>query len=213
MATRGHFPKPIYVTEIAELTRDDLGRIIPNHTPVGNPARIRESHHMVARLAATGMAHGEIARRTGYSNTRVSLLLNAPATKDLVEIYRNKVTERFLESVDSYMEQMFSNMTRAERHIADHLDDLDEVGELLPVKTALSISRDAADRLGYGKHSTQTNVNVDFAERLQRAVDRTRTAREINSSTEAPAGPATPHVTKPQPQPEPLPPPRLLRRA
>lgn len=193
-----------YFTEVTELTREDLGRLRNDRAPVGHPARIRESHHMVARFAAMGMDRVEIARRTGYGVERISILLGAPAMKDLVAVYREKVTERYLESVDAYMETMFSNMTRAERHISDHLDDLDEAGELLPVKTALSISRDAADRLGYGKHSTQTNVNVDFAERLQRALERTKATREVEGSL-------VHHRAEPKAELEPRP--KLLRRA
>ena len=45
---------------------------------------------------------------------------------------------------------------------------------MLSIRELLSISRDAADRIGLSKRSIQTNVNVDWAAALDRAIARSR---------------------------------------
>jgi len=58
--------------------------------------------------------------------------------------------------------------------VADRLADQEEDPDAkpIPLRDLMAISRDAADRFGYGKHTTQTNVNVDFAAQLERAIRR-----------------------------------------
>lgn len=163
--------KPVYITEVKELTVQDLERLRKDRA-TALPQKLRDSHHMVARLAAAGLTRKEIAERTGYNYNRVCVLLGSPAMEDLVARYREKIDERFIASVDSYMEVATHNMLAAERHIADRIDSLDEAGELLGIREALAISRDAADRFGYGKRQTNLNINADFATALEKAIKR-----------------------------------------
>ena len=67
-------------------------------------------------------------------------------------------------------------MLVAERQIADRLEDAEEEGVKLPLKDLLAISRDGADRFGYGKKSAVLNTNVDFAAILEQAIARSKTA-------------------------------------
>jgi hypothetical protein len=60
---------------------------------------------------------------------------------------------------------------KAERKLADKLDD-DDDNEEMSVRELISIARDAADRVGLSKRSIQTNVNMDFAQLLDRAIAR-----------------------------------------
>ena len=151
----------------------------------------------------------------GYSAVRVNDLLNSPAMEELVAQYRLKVDEAFVENVDSFFEVATRNMMAAERHISDHIAELDETGELLPVRVALAISRDAADRFGYGKK--QTNINVDFASALEKAIARSGKGTVIEGP---PSGRPNPPVavSPPPPRvveravPRPTAPPPLLRR-
>ena len=73
-------------------------------------------------------------------------------------------------------------MTKAERQISDRLDEADETGESLPIRDLVAVSRDAADRLGLGKKSTVTNLNVDFAAKLEAAIGRSAKIIELSSS-------------------------------
>jgi len=50
--------------------------------------KLREKHHAVARLVAAGMTQRLTAAITGYTESYISILLNAPAVQELVEMYR-----------------------------------------------------------------------------------------------------------------------------
>lgn len=160
------------VVGVRPITREDLGRLMEPRTQIGMPQKLRNSHHNVARLAALGMKNIQIAERVGMTRERVGVLLKSPAMQELVASYRERIDEVFVDSVDAYFDLATRNMVAAERHIADRIDDLDEKGELLPLREALAVSRDAADRFGYGKKATNVNLNVDFAAKLEAAISR-----------------------------------------
>lgn len=165
-------PKTLVVTD---LTREDLKLLEgPRVTPVVQ--KIRDSHHRVARLLALDMTMAEVARRTGYSYTRISYLTLDPAFKDLVAKYREKIDSKITQVEEEYVELLIGNRMKAERQISDKLDDADDEGEYLPTRDLIAISRDAADRTGFGKHSTQTNINVDWASKLERSINRSKRA-------------------------------------
>lgn len=226
MALRnGPTPKPIPLAGApTPLVAADLERLKqPRHVPQA-PQRIRDSHHMMARLSAAGLNHKEVAERLGYSRERVQVIVNAPAMQELIATYRAKIDERFEEQIDAFIELSTRNMMAAQRHIADHISDLDDAGELLPVRVALAISSDSADRVGYGKHSTQTNLNVDFAAQLEKAIARSgkgpvlesRPVQPVASTAQTPAAlspprqPTHPPRGRVEEQPVPL---RRIRRA
>lgn len=153
---------------LREVSRDELVRLqTERRAPAPTIQFLRDSHHAVARLFASGLRLSEIAAKTGYSYTRVQILSKDPAFQQLVAEKRKIVDEAWVEQQDEYQEALFRNMMAAERHIADAIDEADQEGKLLPIKTAIAISRDAADRLGYGKKQTNLNVNVDFAKNLE----------------------------------------------
>ncbi len=143
-------------------------------------AKFRDSHHMVARLFASGLRPGQVADRCGYSRGRIQMLHNDPAFQELIAQYRGMVDEEFRENVDDFVTQATSNMVKAERMLADRLDQADEEGELPPVRDLVNIVSDRADRFGYGKRQTNLNVNVDFAAKLDQAI--ARSTRVIDSS-------------------------------
>ena len=222
---KGATAQPIPIGQPTALVAADLERLKQPRYVASTPQRLRDSHHMIARLTASGLRPGQVAAQTGYSRERVTALLSSPAMDELVAQYRLKVDAEFVENADTYFTLATSNMVAAERHIADAIAEADEAGELIPIRTALAISRDAADRFGYGKKSQQLNINVDFAAQLEKAI--ARSGKTINSV----AQPATPlgvpshpsHRTHPrvtEPQSFPQSPargaasqPRILRRA
>lgn len=160
--------------KIRELTKADLEQAYSADKRRSLPAvaRFRDSHHMVARLFAMGLKTRVIAERTGYSQSRILVLASDPSFKELIESYRDLVTDEFKDDVDDYMAIAMGNMLKAERMIADKLDTADAEGETLPVRELVSISRDAADRFGYGKKNVNFNVNADFASMFEKAVQR-----------------------------------------
>lgn len=214
---KGAIAKPIPIGEWVPLIAADLERLKEKRYVPSTPQKLRDSHHMIARLRASGLRGFQIAERMGYSAVRVNDLLNSPAMEELVAQYRLKVDEAFVENQDAFFTLATSNMLAAERHIRDQIDHLDEVGELLPVRTALAISRDAADRFGYGKKSQQTNINVDFAAALEKAIARSGKVIEgPPSGSQSPPGAVSPSLPRSTVQPSPhavAPLPLLRRRA
>lgn len=168
----GRFASPDRaILGVRELVRDDLSALREKRKA---PAvgRFKDSHHRMARLFATGMRHKQVAAQCGYSLIRVQTIHPDPAFQELIAHYRKEVTAAFAEAVDDYYEVATSNMLKAERMLADKLDQADEADETLPTRELISISRDAADRFGYGKRQTNLNVNVDFAAQLEKAIKR-----------------------------------------
>lgn len=210
MIRKGVIPKPRAYT-IRELTREDLARLRePRRVSNGAPARLRESHHRIARLAAAGLKNDVIAEQTGYSYNRICTLRGAPAMAELIANYRHMVDEAFAKSIDAYYEVATKNMLAAERMIADKLDEADETGDLPSFKELSLISRDAADRFGYGKKQTNVNVNVDFAAQLDRAIKRSGKVITIPND---PRGLPVPLRGVAGPTPLPAPPQPFRRRA
>lgn len=172
MNFKGKIAKPPQILEVSELTREDIAKL---RNPRDNSAytrigKIRDSHHMVARLLAMGLSDREIAAATGYSVTRIGTLKVAPAIQDLKAGYAREITERTFEMFDPYLELVALNRNRAERMIADRLEDIEEEGGKISLRDLMAISRDAADRTGLGKHTSSTNVNVEFGTSLERAI-------------------------------------------
>ena len=206
---KGAIASPIPIGRPIPLIASDLERLKETRHVPSTPQRLRDSHHMIARLAAMGLRPVKIAEQVGYSYVRVQSLLNSPAMDELVARYRAKVDDEFVEGADAYFEIATKNMLAAERHIADAIAEADEQGELIPIRTALAISRDAADRFGYGKHQTNVNVNVDFAAQLEKCIKRSGKTIDSVAVQPQPRIAASSHHTQPlaaAPQP-------LLRRA
>jgi hypothetical protein len=190
---------------IRELTRDELPRLLEPRGRI-TVKKLRDSHHRVARLMALGLRIEDVVIRSGYAYQTIYNLSRDPAFQELVAHYRNLATESFVASADEYYDLATRNMIAAERHIADAIEEADENGELLPIKTAIAISRDAADRFGYGKKQTNLNVNVDFAKNLEGMLRRSGktlegTASPMSSSTPPPVAVAVPSPPRP-PRPE-----------
>lgn len=197
---RGRVPRTLRLQEAIPLTKAELDTLrAPRYRTVAE--RFREPHHLMARLLAQGLSQGEVARAVGYSVTRIAQLESDPAFRQLMAVYRQRLTEKIEATFDHALDLMAHNMIRAERTIADHFDKAEDAGELIPLKTALAIRADAADRLGYGKKQTNVNVNVDFAAQLEKARQRVRTIEgELAAAPSAsPSGPENDHASRSSP--------------
>lgn len=200
---RGKIAREPTVLNVRALTRDDLmvlreDRGVTERAGGGVVQRLRDPHHRIARLIASGLRLDEVAQRSGYSLGRINTLKNDPAFQELVAKYRDKVTEAFVAEADTYYELATQNMVTAERMIAEKLEEHDENGTLPPVRELIAISRDAADRFGYGKRQTNLNVNADFASMLEAARKRSAGANaKVIEATVNPPG-------LPLPQSEPV---------
>lgn len=159
------------VGTVRELTKEEVltsgrGKLAPIQ-------KYRDSHHRMARLFASGLRVSEVAELTGYSIARVSTFHSTPSFQELIAEKRKVEDEVARDAIQAYNEMILSNGMKAERKLADKLDADDEVEEM-SIRELISISRDAADRVGLSKRSVQTNVSVDFASLLDRAIARTQ---------------------------------------
>lgn len=170
------------ISAVGPLERSDLAFL--QQKSIGSTIqKLRDSHHIVARLLATGLPQTEIAARTGYSQSRISLLGADPSVRELVEHYRSLATAAWLEAQDEYYTYIYSNGLKAQRMISDTLDEADATNTPIPVNRLLAIAADSADRVGYTKKSTTFNVNVDFAAKLEAA--RKRSSQVIDAKPAA----------------------------
>lgn len=174
--TRGVIESKLTFGQPRVLTRDDLAVLREKRPPSGKPIaqRLRDPHHRLARLLAMGHKTQAAAELAGYSYGRVMTLNLDPGFKELVAQYRNLVNEEFKSAADEFYSTAVSNMSKAERQIAEHFDRSDEEGELLPLKDLVAIASDGKDRFGYEKKKSQTNLNInaDFAGMLEKAIAR-----------------------------------------
>jgi len=180
---RGKIAKAPKILAVRPLTREDLACLKTTDRVAARVKGFRDTHHRLARLCAAGLRNEEILRITGFSLLRLSTLKMDPAFQELIAQYRGRVDEAFVASQDEFYETSTSNMLRAERQIEEHLDRADGDGELLPVKTLLAITSDRADRFGYSKKTVNTNINIDFAKRLEQMAARQGKATTIDART------------------------------
>lgn len=196
------------VTAVRELRKEDLARFAELRR--GHVVkRLRDSHHHIAKMFASGMDAVQVAQRVGRTPASIRTIRKSPAFEQLLAEYRAIATEAWADSVDTYFDLASSNMVRAELQIADRLGEAEEAGETLPVRDLLAISRDAADRFGYGKRSTQVNVNADFAALLEKAIRRSGKSLDLVASkaprtSEPPAPRAAPQALASEASPVPL---------
>ncbi len=196
------------VLECRPLTREDLAQL-PElraqsgpHTAGGHVARLRDPHHRLARLIAAGLRPDELVARSGYSAQRIVQLKANQTFQELIETYRGKVTAAFEREQETFIEIATKNMLTAERMLEEKLEIAEEEGTLPSIRELMSIRSDSADRLGYGKKNTTLNVNVDFAAKMEAAIQRTRSLRQIEavplpSTAQSPAVPDVPASSAP----------------
>ena len=194
---RGRIARDPTILSVRALTRDDHmvlrqaadgGEARVSHNTI---AKLRDPHHRLARLVAAGLRPIEIVARSGYSMQRYMTIKNDPAFIELVATYRAKVDEAFVREADTYYELATANMVMAERMLSEKLEEHDENGTLPPVRELIAISRDAADRFGYGKKQTNLNINADFAAMLEAARRRSSGAVKTIEAVAVPL--AAPH--------------------
>jgi DNA-binding CsgD family transcriptional regulator len=162
-------PNSPYVKSVRAMTKADI-ESLREPSARERIKNLRDSHHIMARLIVSGLSLAEIAEETGYSITRVSVLRNSPAMKELCDRYRGDDHETWKARRDERYEAILAAGTKAWRQIVDALDE----PEPLPVTTLLKIADSSSDRVGYHRKTTKENINVNFAARLEEAIKRSR---------------------------------------
>lgn len=168
-----------FVLEVLPMVPADMD-LLRNKTAKVVIKKIRDNHHVIARLFAEGMKSNEVAAAVGMTPTRVSALRNCPAMEDLVARYRNMETEDWREERDFARQRIVAARDKAWRMINEQLDDADEAGEVIPINKLLAIADSAADRTGLHRKTATQNVNIDFAVNLEKAIARAKQVTTID---------------------------------
>ncbi len=138
-------------------------------------AKLRDQHHIMARLFVSGLSNAEVAAETGYTIARVSVLRGSPAMEELVAKYRADDHDEWRKHRDGTYEYMHRVRMKSIRIVEDALEDEDCKPEF-----ALKVFDSMADRTEYHRKSTKENINIDFAARLEVAI--ARSARLIDAN-------------------------------
>lgn len=197
----GRTAKHPEILEVRELTLEEV-RATPR-AAIERIKKLRDSHHAAARLLAMGFKSQDVAIEVGYSINGLSMLAQSPAFQELVATYREMITDEWKGSVDEYYSMLTSVRRKSLRLISDKLDEA-EPGDI-PLNQLTAIHSDAADRSGYPKRKESVNLNLDFADRLDMAVARSREAKQIEGKAlpadgaEEGMGEATAPLARPSP--------------
>lgn len=200
------------ILAVRPLTKAEVDSYKPD--PSTNRVKnIRESHHRVAKLMALGLRNFEITERTGYSEVRISHFRQDPAFMNLVAKYKGIEDKAFEASRDVYFETVISSRQLSAAELNNRLH---ETPEDFTIAQLVAVHADSADRTGYPKRTIATNINVDFAARLDRAVER---AMKVVNSVPTLSAQSTPPVISGAGEGEVLeaprlevPPPQVFRR-
>jgi hypothetical protein len=167
-------PASPYIRSVRPMVRADVESLRQPSARV-RLKKLSDSHHIMARLFVSGLTIAEIAAETGYTQQRVSTLRGAPAMAELIARYRADDHDEWRKSRDATYEYMHRVRVKAIRIMEDALDD-EDVSPLYALKVFDSV----ADRTNYHRKSTKENINIDFAARLEAAIDRSRTVRILD---------------------------------
>ena len=171
---KGRKARPVRGTVVRELTAEDVTALVAEEKGSKAPAlkRISERHRALARNLASGMDVGEAAIICGYDISRVSILQADPTFKELLEFYRRDVDATYRGLHD----RLFGLAMDAAEELSVRLE---EEPEKVSVGQLLEVVKMGADRTGHGPQSqtTNLNVNVDLANRLEEARKRVRERR------------------------------------
>jgi hypothetical protein len=159
--------RPIRVSDLAALASG----------PIEGPQvkRLTDRHHGLARLLAAGVAPGEAAAIMNYDNGRVSILQNDPAFVELVSLYRGRVDEAFVSTMDQ-----LSGMNRDV--ILELRERLENDPSAFSNEELRRLMETSLDRTGYGPtHKQETTVTISLSEKLDLARKRALEARRVSA--------------------------------
>lgn len=173
----GRQPANVTSEFVRELTVEDLQTPAVSVQAAPSIKAIRDTHHALARVLATGTSEADASRITGYSPSRISILKADPQFQDLLKFYRDTAVEAYTD----FKERMINVGMSALTELGERLEEKPEqfsVGHLTEVVKTM------ADRTGHapassGKAGVNVNINLQNAMSEARArVEAFRAAQE-----------------------------------
>lgn len=166
--TRGRPQVAVEAEVVRELSEEDLADLELERPRVAPLKQLRDSHHSVARYVAQGFSYPDISAMTGYSTSRIAVLVSDPAFKELVSFYRENTREAMKRLDERLVDATGTALSILQERLEDDPEAFENSDLLTTIKTL-------ADRAGYGPSKTQNvNVNVGMAERIKAARNRVK---------------------------------------
>lgn len=174
----GRKPSAVVGNFVRELGLEDIEALSAHRgTEPPELKRLTERHHALARALASGMTEGEAGAMVGLLSSRVSVLKNSPAFKELLALYREDKDRQFVETAARLAGLAQDAVVELQDRLETAPDDI-SIGQLI------EISKMAADRSGNGPTSTvNQTVNVNLGDRLERARQRALEHRQMRDVT------------------------------
>lgn len=142
--TTGRARRTVTAEVVGELTIEELSML--SEEKGSEPSalkRLSQRHHSLARILASGAAPGQAAVLCGYTNSRVSILLEDPAFRELLEFYKSGVEEKYYD----LHEQLAGIAGDAAMELQERLEI---EPEKLSVGQLIELTKMGADRTGHG---------------------------------------------------------------
>jgi hypothetical protein len=150
--------------EIRSLSQEEVrGR------PKGAVGKIRAVHHLVAQLYALGLKPTEIAPIVNRTSATVRNWIDAPANQELVAQYCEERSSEVLTNAEYRRSLIERRQILMEEELVDRLE---ADPSSFTNKDLIAGSGDAADRIGFGKQTTNVNINLDLKSRMEAAKKR-----------------------------------------
>src|SRR5215471_5055168 len=136
------------------LEPEDIAMLALEPAPVKAPAlkRIRDSHHALARVVASGMSNVEASNVTGFDSTYISILKSDPTFNELLAYYK--------ENEAAVQAELRERMVTMALDVGQELRDrVLHTPESIEFNDLRNLFKDLADRTGHGPSQT---VNQNF---------------------------------------------------
>lgn len=151
----------------------DMGSVTPHIK------QIRASHHQLASLLASGVKPVEAALITGYSQSRISILMGDPAFKQLMEYYTGVAAGVNVDVLKRLKDIGVDALELLHERVTENPDDVTN-GE------AMKLVELTLDRAGFGPKSTvkhEHGLDDDTLNRIKNTVDSERQGNVIEATT------------------------------
>lgn len=152
----GKKAQALVATMVRELTPEDIDQVGEaqvgvNQTPLLKD--LKSSHHRLAQLLAKGYKDIDAARITGYSQSRISILKNDPAFKELMSHYTALVDDAFADTVEKMKHVTDDALSILHERMLDEPESFSNTQLVETVKTI-------GDRAGYSPITKSVNLNA-----------------------------------------------------
>lgn len=159
----------------AEKANPSLGR------PKGAVAKIRERHHLIAKLHGAGLKLAEIARCVGMTAAGVKAWLDNQANAELVAQYAGEYADRTDAMLETRLAMQNEIAVLATAAMRDQLITDIASGQPIPYDKLVKLGAHVDDRTGLGRQETKLNLNMDLGSRLDKAREAKKVADEARA--------------------------------